>query len=114
MYSNHLKNGNSVGDDLLGFLIDLEYAIESIEGVTNLEACTSSDKENLLIASCNFSMKISERQMAKKFEEVWKEELRYREFEIHSSNISDGLVIFYFCTTSGSLGVTGKIVARHE
>jgi hypothetical protein len=112
MYKKFLKNGRSRGDDLLGFLIDLEYYLEDIEGVSNVVTKSTDDENNLLVASFTYGTQFSEDDIAKRIEQTWLEDLRYQEFEIHEAVVSHRKVVFHFCTVSSPIGVTGKIVAN--
>lgn len=112
MYEELLKNGHSSGDNLLGFVIDVEAYLEDREVFTNIKVDSTQDIESLIVATCKYNHPLTEKEVSKIFEEIWENDLRYQEFEKHSIEVSDGKVIFYFCTTSGALGVTGKITAN--
>ena len=112
MFENYLKSSRSEGDNLLGFIIDLEYFLEDIEGMSSVAVHSTDDGACMLIANCSFNRDIGEDVLAKKLKQTWTEYLRYSEFEIHKTEISNGKVIFHFCTKSGPLGVTGKVVAH--
>ncbi|MBF7074618.1 hypothetical protein ISG33_14525 [Glaciecola sp. MH2013] len=112
MYKEFLKNGKSEGDNLLGFLFDLEYYLEELEGVSNVSVRSTDDEENLLVASFKFAHDISEKEMADRLKNTWLDCLSYASFEKHSFVLSQRKVEFYFCTISSPIGVTGKIVGN--
>ena len=111
MYAKFLKNGHSSGDNLLGFVIDVETYLEDSDNFFDVTVNSTKNVESLIVATCKYNDKLSEDEVAKELKNLWEFDLRYTEFEKHEDIISEGKVVLHFCSTSGSLGVTGKITA---
>jgi len=111
VFAKYLVNGISYGDDLRGFEIDIEAFLDESEILSNANVISSSDAQCMIKASCRFSDNFTEKEVVLELKEIWLDYLRYQEFERHTCEISAGKVVFHFCTTSGSLGVSGKIIA---
>lgn len=111
MYADLIKNNQSSGYDLQGFCIDVEAFLEDGEMLSDIKVEITDDVNALLLATCNYNKNFSQSEIINEIEKIWLESLRYQEFEIHSHEILDGKINFYFCTKSGPLGVTGKITA---
>ncbi len=109
LFKAYLKNGVSTGDNLLGFEIDIESYLEMSETFKGIRVSRTGDTNCLIVAKCKYASTTTPDEVAKELEEIWMDSLRYQEFEKHVCKIQERTVVFYFCTTSDHLGVTGKI-----
>jgi len=111
MYEKYLTDV-SYGDNLLGFLMDIEIHLESSGIFENVKVTSSEDVNCLINASCTFSKNHSQSEVENHLIKLWKNKLRYQEFEKHRFELESNKVVLYFCTVSSGLGVTGKIIAK--
>lgn len=111
MYEEYLTSVSS-GDNLLGFVMDIEIHLESSGVFENVKVGSTEDLSCLINASCTVSKKYSQIEVKNYFIDLWENQLRYQEFEKHQCKIEDKKVVLYFCTTNSGLGVTGKITAN--
>ena len=111
MFGKYLNGQKSSGDNLRGFEIDIEAFLDESDVLSDAWVTSGEDEDCMITATCNYSDISSEKEIASELEEIWLEYLRYSEFEKHAFEISSGKVTLYFCTKSGPLGVSGKIVA---
>lgn len=112
MYGELIKGKQSSGDNLLGFVLDMEAYLEESDYFTSVVVDSASESESLINARCQYSNSIEKNQIITELKDIWESYLRYQEFEKHSVEIDGDNVVFHFCTTSGGLGVTGKITAK--
>ncbi len=110
MYEEFLTSVSS-GDNLLGFVMDIEIHLESSGIFENVKVASTEDLSCLINASCTYSNNHSQNEIKNYFIELWENQLMYQEFEKHQCEIEGNKVVLSFCTTSGGLGVTGKITA---
>lgn len=111
MYEEYLTSVSS-GDNLLGFVMDIEIHLESSGVFENVKVESAEDLSCLINASCTFSKNHSQSEVKNYFIELWENQLRYQDFEKHKCEIEGKKVVLYFCTTNSGLGVTGKITAN--
>ncbi|MGP5063222.1 hypothetical protein ACTXIZ_03420 [Psychrobacter celer] len=114
-YSQFLIYGQSTGDDLLGFEIDVNVSfccMENSVGCDFLDQERHDDTNCMLTLRCKFANNVSYQQVADYLEKQWLQHVCYREFEKHHIEVVNDQLIFYYVTRSSrGLGVTGKIVA---
>ncbi|WP_218688872.1 hypothetical protein [Psychrobacter sp. BF1] len=111
-YSQYLIYGQSDGNNLLGFEIDVEaYVCDELKCFSLVQE--RNDNANcMLVLHCKFADNFSTQQIADYIEEKWLKYICYRDFEKHYIEVIDNQLIFYYVTRSDvGLGVTGKIVA---
>lgn len=116
-YAQYLLYGQSQGDDLLGFIIDVN-AYVCDEKICFFVSAERLDNPNcMLVLHCQFAEQVNRQFMADYLQQKWLKYIRYSEFEKHHICWVDDELHFYYVTRSRSssdsgLGVTGKIVAR--
>ena len=111
MYGKLIQNNRSNGDNLLGFLIDTEHYLEDSEYFSKVKVKTTSELDSLIVATCIYEKKIPHEKVVSELSNIWINYLRYNEFEKHKIEFENSSIVLFFCTISGSLGVTGKIIA---
>ena len=112
-YSQYLIYGQSQGDNLHGFEIDVNVYVcdEKICFFVSEERLDNPDC--MLVLHCQFAKQVNVQFMADYLREKWLKYIRYSEFEKHYIEWVDDELHFYYVTRSSlGLGVTGKIVAR--
>lgn len=110
MYGEYLTS-ISAGDNLLGIVMDIEIHLEMSDIFENVKVASTDDMNCLIEATCTFSRNNNEEEIKNYFIELWKNQLRYQEFEKHHCKIEDKKIVLYFFTSTTGLGVTGKITA---
>lgn len=105
----------SSGDDLLGFLIDIDAYLEDTGIFRNVKVVRTGNPKRSLLATCELIPGSDKAQgVADILENVWLEELCYKHWENHVVQIHPDKVALFFITTSGdepdALCVTGKII----
>ena len=112
-YSQYLIYGQSQGDNLLGFAIDVNAYVCDEEVCFFVSEEQLDNPDCMLVLHCQFAKQANIQFMADYLREKWLKYIRYSEFEKHYIEWVDGELHFYYVTRSSlGLGVTGKIVAR--
>lgn len=112
-YSQYLIYGQSQGDNLHGFEIDVNAYVCDEENCFFVSEERLDNPDCMLVLYCQFDEQNNIQFMADYLQETWLKYIRYSEFEKHHIQWVDDELHFYYVTRSGSeLGVTGMIVAR--
>lgn len=111
MYGKYLTSISS-GDNLLGFVLDIEAHLEISDLFENVEVSSTDDINYLIEASCTSSKNSDPSEIKDYLIDLWLNQLRYQELEKHHCKIENENVVLYFFTSATGLGVTGRITAR--
>lgn len=111
-YAQYLIYGQSDGDNLDGFEIDVNAYICNEENCFYISEERSADMNCMLTLYCKFSSDFNYQRIADYLEEKWLNSIRYPDFAKHHIEVVGDQLNFYYVTRSKvGLGVTGKIVA---
>jgi hypothetical protein len=93
---------------------NLELALASVGLFSDVEVGYTDDVDSLVIAMCTFPEELSEAEVARRLELLWKDRLRYGFWEAHAMLVDEGQVELEAATRSAQDGhyVTVHVVAQ--
>lgn len=104
----------SSGDNLLGFDIDLCYALIHANYFSHIRTKRTGDQRNMIVATCRLKLKYKKNlQIEETLLKLWQEQVAYYYFKAHDIQQDRDHITLRFVTLSGNtskdLCVTGSI-----
>lgn len=105
----------SFGDNLLGFDIDLCYALMHASYFSHIRTKRTGDQHNMIVATCRLKPKYKKNlQIEATLLKLWQEQVAYHYFKAHDVQHNGDHITLRFVTLSGNtsndLCVTGSII----